>query len=446
MPNAGTMPTAAASWPSRLPPASPRRTSTALEEVLETPAPDKDNDEEQHIVRLADGLSGFGADCCRVGVGTGANGRGLFALTDLAPDDIVCAIPEQLLLSSAGPRLTSSVSSNDVSSNENCLRLLLRRRLRQNNKQKSARDPSEEGTILLTLLLVFEKSVLQSESRLAEYFPTLPKTYGTLPCYWDDKTWEEFDRFFPGRRFKAAAVCRTLEELWREWFAGVDVGREEKVHVGTDRVGTGGLTTGVVPVAVGRTMVLDPHCCFVDVVESSGLFGRQLERERLANVTYEDVRHALATVWTRACTHIVVPSPGETAGARWRGGPGAALGQAIHSCLVPFGDLLNHDEDRSHLGVCGVDEKTGCFVFRAGFSVKKGEEVTICYGRKSAFDLLCNYGFAPVEPNSSSYADVLSGEYFETGEALREVLAERWWRLQCRNWSVLQFPVYVPPR
>jgi hypothetical protein len=68
-------------------------------------------------------------------------------------------------------------------------------------------------------------------------------------------------------------------------------------------------------------------------------------------------------------------------------------------CLVPFGDLLNHEnpapEAPADLGALfGFDQTSRAYVFRAQRRFAKGEEIFISYGRKANVELLSIYGFA----------------------------------------------------
>ena len=91
----------------------------------------------------------------------------------------------------------------------------------------------------------------------------------------------------------------------------------------------------------------------------------------------DHVRWALGTVATRSCF--------------WPGRGGM--------CLVPFGDLLNHEnpapEAPADLGALfGFDQTSRAYVFRAQRRFAKGEEIFISYGRKANVELLSIYGFA----------------------------------------------------
>ena len=76
--------------------------------------------------------------------------------------------------------------------------------------------------------------------------------------------------------------------------------------------------------------------------------------------------------------------------------------RGIRRYLVPFVDMLNHDEATGCEFVYNVDEEL-FLVCREGTSqVEVGQPLTLSYGPMSSEDLLLVYGFVPETPTQAS--------------------------------------------
>lgn len=120
------------------------------------------------------------------------------------------------------------------------------------------------------------------------------------------------------------------------------------------------------------------RCALVDLLGFK-MITAQAQGQDLHTIAWNEVRWAHGTVWTRSCTY--------------RGA----------SCLVPFADLLNHHPDFFGDGTCGMGSITAGrktyslgqhYIFRAAKRISKNDQCFICYGQKTNWDLLVNYGFA----------------------------------------------------